>query len=155
MRVEGISIEPIRNGTVIDHIRAGKALTVVKFLKIPEGANMGIVINVPSQKFERKDVIFVENLEMTEQEIAKVALISRTATLNIIRGGRVITKRKLTPPEHIEGIIRCPNPNCISNHERIESRFMLKRESRGGAYIATCYYCEVVLNENEIDSRIA
>jgi aspartate carbamoyltransferase regulatory subunit len=148
---EGIIVEPIKGGTVIDHIQAGKALTIVKFLRVSKDANMGIAINVPSQKYGKKDIIFVENLELSEKEIAKVALISQTATLNIIRNGKVMIKRALTPPEVIEGIISCPNPNCISNHEDIESRFRLLKR---GDFSAICYYCEIMLEKGELESRI-
>jgi aspartate carbamoyltransferase regulatory subunit len=148
---KGIIVEPIKNGSVLDHIEAGKSLTIIKFLKVPRDANMGIAINVPSQKLGKKDIIFVENLELTEQEIAKIALITKYASLNIIRGEKVIVKRQLKAPEEIEGIIRCPNPNCISNNEHIDSKFKL---TKIGNFSAICWYCEIMLDEKELEARI-
>jgi aspartate carbamoyltransferase regulatory subunit len=144
----GIIVEPIKNGTVIDHIQAGKAITILKFLNVPPGATMGIAINVPSKKYGRKDIIFVEGLELTAPEIAKVALISQSTTLNIIRDARVVEKRQLSVPRKIEGIIRCPNVNCVSNHEAIDPKFVISDDS------AVCNYCEIVLTLKEVEGCI-
>lgn len=133
-----IKIEPIQNGTAIDHIKAGRAVEILKILNIPKDANMGIAVNVPSKRYGKKDIIFVDGLELSETEIAKITLISPNATLNIIKEGIVTKKINLSIPEKIEGVLPCPNQMCISNYEHIPSSFIkLSNEE------LQCYYCEL------------
>lgn len=133
-----IKIEPVQNGTAIDHIKAGKAVEILKILDIHTDVNMGIAVNVPSKTYGKKDIIFVEGLELSETDIAKIALISHNATLNIIRDGVIIKKINLNVPDKIEGVVSCPNQMCISNYEHIASSFTkLSNEE------LQCYYCEL------------
>jgi aspartate carbamoyltransferase regulatory subunit len=66
--------------------------------------------------------------------------------LNVIKGYKVIKKERLTFPDHAEGIIECINPNCITNIEKIPTKFSLKKNPLR----ATCYYCETTMEEEEI-----
>jgi aspartate carbamoyltransferase regulatory subunit len=125
-----IKITPIKNGTVIDHIKAGQAPIVLKILGIEAGTDLvlSLVMNVRSQKFGKKDIVMIEDRELNFQEVNKVTLIAPNATINIIRNCRVVKKEKVSLPEIIEAILKCPNPNCISNaeNEPIKSRFVLE-----------------------------
>ena len=128
-----LKIVPIKNGTVIDHITAGLALNVLKILKIntKTDAVLSVVMNVKSKLMGRKDIVKVEDRELKPEEVDKIALIAPNATINIIRDSEVVAKHKVYLPKSIEGIIRCANPNCISNaeNEPVVSKFITVSEN--------------------------
>jgi len=139
----------IEKGTVIDHIPAHATLTVVKILSELEDL-VTIGINLPSPKLGRKGVVKIANRKLSPEEVAKIALIAPQATLNLIENYRVVEKHQITPPPQIEGILRCPNPNCMTNHERIPTRFAVQT-TREGRRRLTCYYCERGYDQDEIE----
>lgn len=143
-----LKIVPIKNGTVIDHITAGQALNVLKILAIQprSDAVVSVVMNVQSKKMGRKDIVKVEDRELKPEEVDKIALIAPNATINIIRDSEVVAKHKVYLPKVIEGIIRCANPNCISNAERepVISRFITVSESPP---LFRCFYCERMIED--------
>ncbi len=142
MKKKELKIPLIKEGTVIDHITAGNAVKVLHILGIPEktlDSVVSVAMNVKS-KIGKKDIVKVENRELKPEEVNKIALIAPKATINIIRDYEVVKKFKVHLPDEIVGIVRCPNPNCISNaREPIQSRFRVI--SRDPIRIKCCY-CE-------------
>jgi len=141
----GLLISQIRNGTVIDHITAGEALNVLRILGIvgTTQERLSIATNVSSGKVGRKDIVKVENRELCQEEVDRIALIAPRATINIIRNYAVYEKTGVQIPELLRGVIRCPNPECISNtHEPIESRFAVNDG------MLRCEYCDWRINRN-------
>jgi aspartate carbamoyltransferase regulatory subunit len=116
-------IRRIKEGTVIDHVKAGEALRVLNILGIngKEGEIVSVAMNVPSSKIEKKDVVKVANRFLRPEETDKIALVAPQATVNIIRNYRVAEKRKVELPNVFIGLLKCPNPTCVSNmqHEPI------------------------------------
>ena len=114
---EGLLVRRIKNGTVIDHIAGGEALNVVKILGITGTTQeaLSIATNVPSRNMGRKDIVKLSNRELSKEEVDRIALISPSATINIIRNFKVCEKKGVEIPTLIEGLVRCPNPGCISN----------------------------------------
>ena len=112
-------VRRIRNGTVIEHIEDGKALTVLRVLNITgkEGNVVTVALNVPSSKHNKKDIIKVENKFLEKDETNKLALIAPHATINIIRDYKLVEKRKINLPDSIVGIFKCPNLKCVTNSE--------------------------------------
>ncbi|MBN1455236.1 MAG: aspartate carbamoyltransferase regulatory subunit [Methanomicrobia archaeon] len=143
-----LKVVPISNGTVIDHITAGQALNVLKILGIHAGtdAALSVAMNVRSKQMGRKDIVKVEDRELKPEEVDKIALIAPNATINIIRESEVVEKHKVFLPQSIEGIIRCANPNCISNVERepVVSRFITISEQ---PLRFRCVYCERMIED--------
>jgi len=137
-----IRVRPIRDGTVIDHIPPGLAFAVLSILGITSGHGsvVSVVMNVQSKALGgRKDIVKIEARELEKREIDKIALIAPLATINIIRGFKVAKKYKVKLPEVLEGILACPNPNCISNQkEPVAGKSIV--ESRE-PLVVTCYYC--------------
>ena len=136
-----LKIQPIKNGTVIDHITAGNAVKVLHILGIPASSSsiVSVAMNVKS-RMGKKDIVKVENRELDPHEVDKIALISPKATINIIRNFEVAEKHKVNLPDEITGIVKCSNPTCVSNsNEPITSRF--KVISKDPTRIK-CYYCE-------------
>ncbi|MCD6481362.1 MAG: aspartate carbamoyltransferase regulatory subunit [Thermoplasmata archaeon] len=137
-----LRVQPIKDGTVIDHIPPGNALKVLHILgmerNLPESV-ISIAINVKGKR-GKKDIVKIENRELDTQEVNKIALIAPNATINIIRNYEVVEKHRVKVPDELVGIVKCGNPNCISNgREPVESRFIVK--SREPLRIK-CYYCE-------------
>jgi aspartate carbamoyltransferase regulatory subunit len=137
-----LKVTPIRNGTVIDHIEEGMALKVLRILGITGEYEsvVSVAMHVPSGKMGRKDIVKIEDRELDAQELNKIALIAPNATYNIIRDYRVKKKHRVQVPPMVEGILRCGNPNCISNkREPVQSKSVVisKRPLR-----LKCYYCE-------------
>ena len=149
-----LKVRPIKNGTVIDHIAAGQALNVLKILEISgaSDAAVSVVMNVGSGELEKKDIVKVENRELREEEVNRIALIAPAATINIIRNYKVVEKRKVDLPNEIIGVVRCQNPSCISNtSEPIKSRLVVKAKN---PVLLRCIYCEQPLTERIVDYLI-
>ncbi len=120
-----LKVKPIRNGTVIDHITANKALNVLKILGLPsKEAAVTIAMNVKSSQMGTKDIVKVEGRELESREVDKIALIAPKATINIVREYEIVEKGKVTLLNNVNGILKCPNPNCITNtNEPVKSKF--------------------------------
>ncbi len=142
---EGLLISPIRNGTVIDHITAGEALNVLKIIGITgtTSESVSVATNVLSGKMGKKDIVKIENRELRKEEVDRIALIAPCASINIIRDYRVFEKKGVEKPDCLIGVVRCPNPGCISNtNEPIESKFEV--EDKG----LHCLYCDWVIHRD-------
>jgi aspartate carbamoyltransferase regulatory subunit len=149
-----LKVKPINNGTVIDHIAAGQALNVLKILGISgtTDATLSVVMNVGSPKLGLKDIVKVEDRELMEEEVNRIALIAPAATINIIRDYKVIEKHHVDLPDEIIGVVRCQNPSCISNtSEPIKSRMQVKTKN---PVLLRCVYCEQPLTERIADYLI-
>ena len=132
-----------------DHLRAGTGLKILDILDVADTGNtVSLLINVPSSKQGRKDIIKIEDRELTESETERIALLSPGAHVNIIRNYSVAEKTAVEIPEEVAGVARCPNTNCISNNERgATSRLLLR--SREPVQLA-CAYCARLVNEEEL-----
>lgn len=129
----------IQDGTVIDHIPSPNGLTVFKTLsKKPDGI-VSIGLNFSSKHAEKKDIIKYENISLSKEETDKIALIAPNATINIIKDYKIIEKRKIDVPEEIKGLLKCQNPNCITNIEGLETNFKV---IKGEQIQVLCHYCE-------------
>ncbi len=148
-----MSVEPhrlivpkIHSGTVIDHIPAGKGLRVLSILKAEKirGQRIALIMNVESRKLGKKDIVKIENVRLEEDETNLISLIAPTATINIIENYEVITKRKVQLPSRIKGLIKCPNPTCITNapNEPVKTSFILI--SRDPIKLQ-CEYCKIII----------
>lgn len=134
------AINPIKNGTVIDHIPAGQGLNVLRMLNLPPSKEKRFVgENLSSTKFGLKDILMFENVELAPEQLSAIALIAPQATISIIKQGEIMEKRKVTLPDFVEGIIVCPNPKCITNIEKVGTRFDVGQD---GIIEVQCRYCE-------------
>ncbi|MEM1657727.1 MAG: aspartate carbamoyltransferase regulatory subunit [Candidatus Jordarchaeales archaeon] len=145
-----LRVRKIRDGTVIDHITNGMALKVLKILGIcgKEDNIVSIVMHVPSEKIGKKDIVKIEGKELDPNEVHKIALISPSATINIVRDYKIVKKEKVKLPEVIEGFPKCVNPNCITNSgEPIVPRFRVEEQS---PLMIRCEYCGRSMGAEEI-----
>jgi len=135
-----MKVERIEHGTVIDHILPAKALDVLRVLRLSSDRSISILINAHSKKGGDKDILKIEDVEISPEEANLVALISPQATINYIADGKVVRKFKAEAPEVVRGVLTCSNPNCITNkNEPITTEF--RRVSNKG-YRYVCSYCD-------------
>jgi aspartate carbamoyltransferase regulatory subunit len=130
----------IEQGTVIDHIPSPLAIKVVEILGVKQEGILTVGINFPSDTLGKKDIVKVENLKLTVEVTNRIGLVAPTATINIIEGGKVVEKRQIELPREFKGLLRCPNPNCITNVEETLTHFV--REGEGTNPTVRCTYCE-------------
>lgn len=152
---EKMLVQKISDGTVIDHVTAGKALSVLRLLGSPQdrGITVALVMNVRSSKMGRKDILKVEGVELTDEQIQKLALIAPLASVDIIRSYQVTEKKKAVPPSVVTSVLRCNAPTCVSVKEKdsVPSVFFLVSSS---PLVYRCKYCGRELTEHEIASEL-
>lgn len=142
--MKDLKVSPIKNGTVIDHITAGNAIHVLNILGEDSYKDniVSMAMNVKSKRLPdgKKDILKIENRYLDERETNMIALISPYATVNKIKNEEVYEKHRVRLPDEIYGIVRCPNPTCVSNSkEPISYRFKVIDKD---IPIIRCYYCE-------------
>jgi len=152
---ETMLVQKISDGTVIDHISAGKALSVLRLLGNPQnrGVTVALVANVQSSKMGKKDILKVEGVELTDDQVQKLALIAPLASVNIIRSFRVSEKKNAVPPEKVVAVLSCTAATCVSVREKdsVSSVFSLVRTS---PLTYRCKYCGRDLSEQEIAAQL-
>ena len=138
----------MENGTVIDHIPSDKLFKVVTLLRLErEMERVTIGNNLSSKNMVSKGIIKVADRFYAEEEINRIALLAPQATINTIRNYEVTEKKVLLLPERLTGVVRCPNPKCITNNEPMRTRF----ETIGRKPIVLkCQYCEREVREEDI-----
>ncbi|NOX71094.1 MAG: aspartate carbamoyltransferase regulatory subunit [Candidatus Micrarchaeota archaeon] len=144
-----MKITAIENGTVIDHIPQMNTFKVVEILSLMEKDNVIMVgENLPSKKLGKKGIVKISNRFLTKKEADKIAIVAPGANINTIRNFEVEKKEKLSIPDIVESIVKCANPNCITNIENHPTKFhVLKRNP----LMIKCHYCERVMHKNDIE----
>lgn len=144
-----LSVTAICDGTVIDHIRAGQGLRIVRLLKLLEPQSQVTVgFYLKSASMGLKDLIKVERVYFTAIETAQIALFAPSATVNLIRDCQVVEKYQVRLPEESRGILPCPNRACMTNLEQVPTRFTVI-EAHGHVQLR-CYFCEKIHPHDEI-----
>ena len=149
MMEEKLKIVKISKGTVIDHIDAGYALTILNLTGLDEVKNLiTIGVNVSSKKYNTKDIIKIENVFLNETQMQQISILSPNATISLIESNNVIEKKKVKLPNIIKKLILCVNQTCISNSdEPISTEFMVLEEK---PLKIQCIYCERIYKLEEI-----
>ncbi|MDO8136224.1 MAG: aspartate carbamoyltransferase regulatory subunit, partial [Candidatus Brocadiales bacterium] len=125
-----LQVSAIKDGTVIDHIDSKSTFKVASILNIlEEGRVVLIGMNLSSGQLGKKGIIKIEGKNLTQEEANKIALIAPDATLNIIKNYEVVEKRRVSLPEELVGIVKCFNPNCISNHEKVKTHLHVMKKT--------------------------
>ena len=134
-------VSALENGTVLDHIPAENVYKALDILGLKDiNSQITIGINLNSRMYGKKGIIKIADRFFKDEELNKLALIALKGTVNIIRDFHVVEKKKLEMPAEIEGIARCMNPKCITNHQPVPTRFSVSEEK--GEISLLCHYCE-------------
>lgn len=140
-------INPISNGIVIDHIKAGKGMILYNILDLAElDCSVAIIKNADSEKMGKKDIIKIDRV--MDLNYDAVAYIDPDVTVNIIKDGKLVKRTHLDIPSTVTGVIKCTNPRCITSTEQeLPHIFKLTdREKR----IYRCIYCESKAKERTL-----
>ena len=133
-------VRALKNGTVIDHIPSDKLFAVVSLLHLDKLKNRIIIgFNLNSEKIGKKSIIKVSDKYFSSEELNQLSVLAPNVTLNIIKEYEIIEKYKVEMPDELNGIIKCANPNCITNNEPMTTRFKIIDKQKG---IIRCLYCE-------------
>ena len=149
MENKKLSVEAIENGTVIDHIPAGLGLTILRQFKLLHyGSAVTVGFNLPSKTQGSKDIIKITGVWLGDNAANRLALFVPEAVVNTIDHFKVINKRRLTLPDEIAEVFRCPNTNCASHGEPVKSRFYVRKQS--GQTKLKCHYCEKTFSRDSV-----
>lgn len=134
-----LTINSVKNGIVIDHIKAGQGIKIFNYLSLHEVSySVALIMNAESEKMGRKDIIKVDN--NLDLDLTVLGFIDPNITINIIENETIKQKIKLKLPRKVENIIKCKNPRCITSIERnILHVFYLVNEKKGEY---KCRYCD-------------
>ncbi len=132
-------INPIENGIVIDHIKAGKGMELYKALHLGElECSVAIIKNANSVKMGKKDIIKID--EVIDLDFEILGYIDPNITVNVIKNGVNEKRTQIKAPERIKNVIKCKNPRCITTVEQ-ELDHIFKLTDRENM-IYRCIYCE-------------
>ena len=135
-----MNIDSIRNGIVIDHIKAGNAMKLYELLGLGDlDCAVAIIKNAASDKMGKKDIIKIDadihpNLDV-------IGYIDPDATVNIIRDGELVEKKNIPAPKRLVNVIRCKNPRCINSVEQELDQIFVLTDPANKTY--RCLYCEI------------
>ena len=142
-----LEITSIKNGFVLDHIKAGIGVKIFKYLNLEkEGNEVALIINAKSNKIGKKDIIKIENV--TEVNSTVLALLSPGITINEVKNERIVNKIKPPLPRRISGILECNNPRCITSDEKYLEHVFDLVDVIKGSY--KCEYCDTIINPSEV-----
>lgn len=135
-----LNVGRLSEGVVLDHIKAGKSMTIYHDLKLDKlDCCVAIIKNARSDKMGRKDIIKVE-CPIDTLNLDILGFIDHNITVNIIKDGEIVEKKDLSLPKEIRNVIRCKNPRCITSIEQeLDHVFILADPEKE---IYRCKYCE-------------
>ena len=136
-----LNIEKIKNGIVIDHIKAGQGIRIFNWLGLDKTPyTVAFVVNASSRDMGRKDIIKIDNTISINFDL--LGLIDPNITVNIIEEEKITEKIKLKLPEIVENVILCKNPRCITSTEKyIPNIFHLENPEQRTYH---CEYCDEI-----------
>jgi aspartate carbamoyltransferase regulatory subunit len=136
-------IEKIRNGVVIDHIKAGQGVRIFDWLGLDKSLyTIAFLVNTPSEQMGKKDIIKIYDTIAINFDI--LGLIDPNITVNIIENEIIKEKITLHLPERVENVLRCKNPRCITSVEKYIPHIFHLEDPAAGIY--RCEYCDEVCN---------
>ena len=138
-----LKVSAIKNGTVLDHIPADQLFKVIDILGLSRSGNqITFGTNLESKLLGKKAIIKISDKFFKDDDINRIALIAPQAKINIIHDFEVVEKKVLSIPASIEGIAKCMNPACVTNHQNILTRFTTIADSPDVKLL--CRYCEKI-----------
>lgn len=140
-----LNVGKIEEGFVLDHIKAGKSLSLYSHLQLDKlDCPVAIIKNARSNKMGKKDILKVE-CDINTLDLDVLAFLDHNITVNVIKSGEIVEKKDLVLPRQIRNVIRCHNPRCITSIEQgLPHIFVLSDEEKA---VYRCKYCEEKYSE--------
>ncbi len=142
-----LNVGQIEEGFVLDHIKAGKSLSIYEHLGLDKlDCTVAIIKNARSNKMGKKDILKVEcDINMLDLDV--LAFIDHNITVNVIKDCEIVDKKELVLPKQIKNVIKCRNPRCITSIEQeLPHIFLLADEAKE---VYRCKYCEEKYSEHK------
>ena len=135
-----LSVGRISEGFVLDHIEAGKSMEIYKYLNLDKlDCCVAIIKNARSGKMGKKDIIKIEGgLDLVDLDV--LGFVDHNITVNIIKNGEIVDKKRLSLPKQVTNIIKCKNPRCITSIEQELDQIFILTDEENEVY--RCKYCE-------------
>lgn len=135
-----LNIGVIQQGIVIDHIKVGGAMKIYSYLDLEnKDVSVAIIKNARSEKMGKKDIIKIEGT-LEELDLDILGALDHQITIDIIENGVIIEKRNPKLPDHVNNVLKCKNPRCITSVEQgLIHSFKLTDRANG---VYRCVYCE-------------
>ncbi|HJB35176.1 MAG TPA: aspartate carbamoyltransferase regulatory subunit [Candidatus Blautia merdipullorum] len=135
-----LNVGQLSEGVVLDHIKAGKSMTIYHDLELDKlDCCVAIIKNARSEKMGRKDIIKVE-CPIDTLDLDILGFIDHNITVNIIKDGEIVEKKKLSLPKEVHNVIKCKNPRCITSIEQELEQIFILADPKKEVY--RCKYCE-------------
>ena len=132
-------VDEIKNGIVIDHITAGRAMQIYTLLGLDNiESTVAVLQNVPSKKMGKKDIIKIDCIMDINFDV--LGFISPNITVDTVRGGTVTEKKHINLPDELTDILHCKNPRCITSTEQDIPPVSRLTDREKGIY--RCVYCD-------------
>ena len=139
-----MKIDSIQNGIVLDHITAGKAMLIYKYLKLDElDCSVAIIKNATSRKMGRKDILKIDHSDY-DINLDILGYVDPGISVSIIKDGNTIEKKKVDLPEQIVNVVKCKNPRCITTTEQELPHVFRLTDPEHKIY--RCVYCDTKSN---------
>ena len=134
-----MNIDGVKNGIVLDHIKAGKSMMAYKLLGLDKvNSCVAIIQNAESSKYGKKDIIKIDELIDLDYDV--LGYIDSNITVNIVKDGKMVEKKHLQLPTELKNVVKCKNPRCITSVEQeIVQIFRLKNAEKK---VYRCAYCD-------------
>lgn len=150
MKDKKLEVSAIKDGTVIDHIPAEKLFKVVNILNLKDiEGTITFGTNFKSDRLGKKAIIKLSDVFFKDRDINRIALVAPQAKLNIIKDYKVVEKKIVEVPDEMEGIVKCVNPKCITNHETVLTKFSVVDKKK---IQLRCNYCEKITDPELLDT---
>lgn len=144
-----LKVSAIKDGTVLDHIPSNQVFKVIDMLGLNQiSTQITFGTNLDSKLLGKKGIIKISNKYFADDDINRIVLVAPQAKINIIHDFEVVEKRTLTIPQTIKGIVKCVNPNCITNHQKMKTLFYTV--VKNNEIELQCHYCERVTTQNNL-----
>jgi aspartate carbamoyltransferase regulatory subunit len=136
-----LNIDSIKNGIVIDHIKAKKGLEIYELLNLGElDCSVAIITNAKSKKMGRKDIIKID--KKIDLDLDILGYLDQNITINIIKDDVRVDKYHVELPQKIVNIVKCKNPRCITSIEQELDQVFVLADKEKKKY--RCKYCETL-----------
>ena len=144
-----LNVGKIEEGFVLDHIKAGKSLELYHHLGLDKlDCTVAIIKNARSNAMGKKDIRKIET-DAHSIDLDVIAFIDPDVTVNIIKGGELVEKKRISLPKEVKNVIKCANPRCITSIEQGVQHMFYLADSRRNIY--RCRYCDEKYTEQEIE----
>lgn len=141
-----LNVDTIKNGIVIDHIRAGSGWRIFQWLGLDKSSFCAaLIMNVPSKKSEKKDIIKIENVMDVDYSV--LGFIDPNICVNIIKDEKIVRKVNMELPNRVQNVFKCKNPRCITGTEQYVTPTFLLVDKKNAIY--RCEYCDTLYQAGE------